>query len=170
MNRYFITSFALCFVFYNCGFEDIPDEEAGSLSSSQEVASSAEDAFAEPLDGGTIDAFGSATGDSGENELTEDLAGELDVYEVDTSPAIELPSECADGLDNDQDGTSDCEDSDCAALSACETDGPPNQAERQEACEGLREGERCPIETAQGARQGVCLVEGELLLCSRPTN
>src|SRR4051794_32267612 len=34
----------------------------------------------------------------------------------------EAPYQCADGLDNDQDGQGDCEDSDCAGTAGCPYD------------------------------------------------
>jgi hypothetical protein len=51
------------------------------------------------------------------------------VYGCSISPAAgELPSECSDSLDNDNDGAGDCEDTDCQALSVCGLRAPIRDA------------------------------------------
>lgn len=57
-----------------------------------------------------------------------------------------------------------------APVEDTERAGSPTPTDRYEACAELLEGERCPIQTAQGPRQGVCQFEDGLLLCSRPNS
>lgn len=46
----------------------------------------------------------------------------IDTGDIDTNPSSENPNngECGDGIDNDSDGATDCDDSDCANAAACD--------------------------------------------------